>query len=52
MGGGILSIFVGLVMTAPRHRSASAVSTELPADSPDCGGGATTVAACPATSAT
>jgi hypothetical protein len=52
MGGGVLCIFVGLVMTAPRRRGSLAECTELPAVSTESADGATTVAACPATSAT
>jgi len=52
MGGGVMSIFVGLVMTAPRRRGESADCTEVPAVSAEPGDGVTTVAACPATSAT
>jgi hypothetical protein len=52
MGGGVLCIFVGLVMTAPRRRGESADCTEVPAVSGEPGDGVTTVAACPATSAT
>ena len=52
MGGGVMCIFVGLVMTAPRRRGELGEGTEGPAVSAEPADGATTVAAGPATSAT
>lgn len=52
MGGGVMCIFVGLVMTAPRRRGELSACAEVPAVSGEPCDGTTTVVACPATSAT